>query len=180
MSQLSGETPHEIGPELPREVYDQLRAIAHVRMARERAGHTLEATALVHEALIRLAGDGTNSGIDRPAFFRAAAEAMRRILIDHARARASDKRGGPVAERHRVTLNGLELPDGEDRIVELLALDEAISRLERQSPDAAAVVRLRFYAGLSVDETAETLNLAPRSVDRLWAFARASLWKTLH
>jgi RNA polymerase sigma factor (TIGR02999 family) len=162
---------------LPPEVYQQLRSIAHARMANERAGHTLQSTALVHEALMRLAGDGAVCGEDRPAFFRAAAETMRRVLIDHARARAADKRGG---NHHRVMLDSGDRPAGEDKIVELLALDEAISRLEEQNPDAAAVVRLRFYAGLSVDETAETLGLAPRSIDRLWAFARASLWRTLH
>jgi RNA polymerase sigma factor (TIGR02999 family) len=125
-------------------------------------------------------GDGTIAGADRPAFFRAAAETMRRILIDHARARAADKRGGGSEAGHRVQLDGVNDPSVQPRIVELLALDEAISRLEKQAPDAAAVVRLRFYAGLSVDETAEALHLSPRSVDRLWAFARASLWQALH
>jgi RNA polymerase sigma factor (TIGR02999 family) len=168
-------------PALPREVYEQLRAIAHARMVAERAGHTLQSTALVHEALMRLAGDGgTICGADRPAFFRAAAETMRRVLIDHARARAADKRGGGTNAGHRVQLDGVNDPSVEPKIVELLALDEAIVRLEKQSADAAAVVRLRFYAGLSVDEIAETLNVAPRSVDRLWAFARASLWRMLH
>jgi RNA polymerase sigma factor (TIGR02999 family) len=146
-------------------------------MAKERAGHTLQSTALVHEALIRLAGDGAICGTDRPAFFRAAAETMRRILIDHARARAAEKRGG---NHHRVMLDSGDGPAVEDKTVELLALDEAIVRLEKESPDAAAVVHLRFYGTLSVDEIAETLKLAPRSVDRLWAFARASLWRTLH
>src|SRR5262249_15771181 len=129
---------------LPREVYEQLRAIAHARMTKERAGHTLQSTALVHEALIRLAGAAAIAGADRPAFVRAAAETMRRILIDHARARAAEKRGGG-AGNHRVELDGVALPSADGKIVELLALDEAIVRLERQSPDAAAVVRLRFY-----------------------------------
>jgi len=105
------------------------------------------------------------------------------VLIDHARARAAGKRGGRSGGGgavHPVQLDGANDPSVDPKIVELLALDEAIVRLEKQSPDAAAVVRLRFYAGLSVDEIAETLNVAPRSVDRLWAFARASLWRTLH
>jgi RNA polymerase sigma factor (TIGR02999 family) len=174
------ETPPLSDGELPREVYEQLHAIARVRMANERKGHTLQATALMHEALMRFLDDGRIGGIDRPTFFRAAAETMRRILIDHARARARDKRGGAGAARHRVTLDGIEVPANEEKIIEILALDEAICRLKEQSSDAATVVQLRFYAGLSVDETAETLGLSPRSVDRLWAFARASLWRTLH
>jgi DNA-directed RNA polymerase specialized sigma24 family protein len=85
-----------------------------------------------------------------------------------------------VSARHRVTLDGIDVPTSDPKIVDILALDEAICRLKEQSNDAAAVVTLRFYAGLSVDETAEALGLSPRSVDRLWAFARASLWRTLH
>jgi RNA polymerase sigma factor (TIGR02999 family) len=176
----STNTPQGSGADLPREVYDQLRAIAQVRMAKERAGHTLQATALVHEALMRLSDDGKIGGADRPTFFSTAAEVMRRILIEHARARAREKRGGPVAGRHRVSFDGIEIPVANGKSLDILALDEAICRLEEQSPEAAQVVRLRFYAGLSVDETAETMAVSPRSIDRLWAFARASLWRTLH
>jgi RNA polymerase sigma factor (TIGR02999 family) len=152
-------------------IYDQLRAIAQQNMNNERASHTLEATALVHEAYLRLVG-GQDLGWDsRGHFFTAAAEAMRRILIEHARARKRIKRGG---ERQRVPLTGLNLSDEHDA-EEILAVDEAFGRLEKEDPSAANVVRLRFFAGLSVAETAAALNISERSVAREWAFARAWL-----
>jgi RNA polymerase sigma factor (TIGR02999 family) len=127
---------------------------------------------------VRLAGSaGRPALFDNAAhFYVAAAEAMRRILIDHARARGTDKRGG---QKVRLNLSSvLDLaaaPESE----EIVALDEALSRLEQQTPEAAAVVRLRFYAGLSVDETAEAMGIAPRTVDREWAYARAWLFREL-
>ena len=155
--------------------YEQLRALAHKHMAGERAGHTLQATALVHEVYLKLLQGGAAPWQSRKQFFFAAAEAMRRILIDHARARAGLKRGGG---RKRVPLGGIDVATDE-QMPEILALDEAVSRLEKVSPDVAAVVRLRFYAGLSVEETAEVLGVSPRTVKREWTYARARLFREL-
>ena len=130
-------------------VYDQLRAVAQQRMNSERPEHTLQATALVHEAFLRLVGPRQIPWESQGHFYAAAAEAMRRILIDHARARKREKRGG---ERQKVALNVVDLAKAENPD-EILALDEAFARLEGQEPEAAAVVRLRFFAGLSVAET---------------------------
>ena len=173
-------------------VYEELRQLAAARMAGERRDHTLGATALVHEAWIRLAGPGGPGHWEgRAHFFHAAAEAMRRILIDHARARATQKRGGGGrgggegkgkgaggGRISRIPPDVLELAAHADS-EEILALDEAVSRLEAQSAEAAEVVRLRFYAGLSVDDTAAALGTSARSVNRLWAFARAWLFREL-
>lgn len=177
MIEHSTNLPLTDGDALSAELYEQLRAIAHVRMTRERAGHTLQTTALVHEALLRMTQNGRITASARPQFFCAAAESMRRILIDHARANGREKRGG---KRRRVSLDDLDPAGKAEAPLDILALDDAICRLESQVPDAAAVVRLRFYAGLSVDETAEALNLSARSVDRLWVYARARLWRALN
>ena len=158
-------------------VYDQLRELARHRMAEERAGHTLQATALVHEAYLRLVGDRPAGWAGRAHFFHAAAEAMRRILIEHARGRGRVKRGGG-AERQRVPLSVIDLA-AENDSGEILDLDDAVCRLEQQSPDVAAVVRLRFYAGLTIEETAEALGISPQSVKRDWAYARAWLFHQL-
>lgn len=156
-------------------VYDELRALARAQLRHERPEHSLQATALVHEAYLRLLGDRRPPWTDRQHFFRTAAEAMRRILIEHARKRSRIRRGGdPV----RVDLSGLDLAR-EDDLDQVLALDEAFRRLEQQDPRAADVVRLRFYAGLSVEETAEVTGLSERSVKREWAFARAWLYDAL-
>jgi RNA polymerase sigma factor (TIGR02999 family) len=155
-------------------VYEELRAMARRRMAREGAGHTLQTTALVHEAYLKLAPDRRFA--DRGHFFRAAAIAMQRILIEHARGKGRTKR---APQGKRVPINNvLDLaasPDSE----QIVALDEAIGRLEQESPQTAAVVRQRFYCGLSIDETAEALNLSPRTVDREWTYARAWLYRCL-
>lgn len=156
-------------------VYDHLRGIARQRMAAERADHTLQPTALVHEAYLRLVGERDLPWQNRAHFFAAAAEAMRRILLDHAKARGRFKRGGG---RRAAAASLAELAAAEDPD-EILALDEAFRRLDSESPQAAAVVRLRFYGGLSVDETAAALEISPRQVDRLWAFARAWLFRAL-
>jgi RNA polymerase sigma factor (TIGR02999 family) len=168
--------PHAAQALLPL-VYEQLRDLARHRMAEERAGHTLQATALVHEAFLRLVGDRPAGWAGRAHFFHAAAEAMRRILIEHARARGRVKRGGG-AERQRVPLSVVDLATESDP-GEILDLDEAICRLDQQSPDVAAVVRLRFYAGLTIEETAEALGISPQSVKRDWAYARAWLFHQL-
>ena len=156
-------------------VYQELRRLAAQRLADERPGHTLQPTALVHEAYLRLIGDDGRRWADRTHFFRAAAESMRRILIDHARAKRGPKRGGA---RNRVPLDLAELAaeaDGD----EILAVTEAISRLEAQNPEVAEIVRLRFYVGLTVEETAQALGVSERTVYRDWTFARAWLIREL-
>lgn len=158
-------------------VYAQLRELARQKMAQERDGHTLQTTALVHEAYLRLFGEGQVRFESRQHFFRAAAEAMRRILIEHARARGRVKRGG---RSRRVPLDLADAAAELNRD-DILALDDLIDKLEQKSPDAATVVRMRFYVGLSIDETAAALALNPRTVDREWKYARAWLfreWKT--
>jgi RNA polymerase sigma factor (TIGR02999 family) len=152
-------------------VYAELRAIAGAQLRRERPDHSLQATALVHEAYLRLFGLSQPSWNDRRHFFNAAAEAMRHVLIDHARKRRRAKRGG---EQTRVPLSSVNLALDHDP-GDLLALDDAIERLERQDPRAAEVIRLRFFAGLSVEETATALEVSPRTVKREWAYARAWL-----
>ncbi len=156
-------------------VYEQLRELARRRMTDERAAHTLQATALVHEAYLRLVGNRQVPWSGRAHFFAAAAEAMRRILIDHARAHRGPKRGNG---QRPVPLSVLDLAVA-DQSAEILSLDEAVSRLEAVSGDLAQVVRLRFYAGLSVEEAAEVIGVAPRTVERRWAAARAWLFREL-
>lgn len=156
-------------------VYEQLKAIAAARMRAERSGHTLQATALVHEAYLKLVGDREVSWQNRAHFFAAAAEAMRRILIDHARKRKSEKRGGGMA-RVPITVVDLATENDPDQI---LALEEALAQLEREDPRAAQIVNLRFFAGLSVEETVEATGLSKRTVMREWAFARTRLFELL-
>ncbi len=156
-------------------VYAQLRAVAQLRMAGERKDHTLQATALVHEAYLKLVGSRDVPWANQAHFYAAAAEAMRRVLLDHAKAKGREKRGG---KQNRVPLNVVDLANIGDS-QEILALDDAICRLEQQEPEAGQVVRLRFYAGLSIDDTAAALGLAPRTVDRRWQFARAWLFREL-
>lgn len=156
-------------------VYDQLRRIAQQQMEGERKGHTLQATALVHEVYLRLLGDEQLSWSSKAHFYKAAADAMRRILIDHARARGAKKRGG----RHkRVAANLTELISDENP-AEFLAVDEAVSRLKVEEPRAGSIAHLRLYAGLSVAEVAEALEVPLRTVERDWAFARTWLYERL-
>jgi RNA polymerase sigma factor (TIGR02999 family) len=154
-------------------VYDQLRDIARQRLKQERRGHTLGATALVHEAWLRLVPDARVAANSRAHFFATAAEAMRRILIDHARTRGRVKRGGERGRRPDI--GGVLDLAAEEKIADAVALDELICRLEIEDAQAAAVVRLRFYAGLSIDETASALGVSPRTVKRDWAYARSWL-----
>ena len=150
-------------------VYDELRQMAAAQMVREKPGHTLDATALVHEAYLRLVGD--QHFANRRHFFAACAEAMRRILVESARRRSRLKRGG---ERVRVDLDATALaPAAPD--AGLLAVDEALSRLAEADPTAAELVKLRYFAGLSIPQAAEALGIGARSADRLWAYARAWL-----
>lgn len=173
-------SPAERSERLLALVYEQLREMARRQMARERSDHTLEATALVHEAYLRLVGQHSVSWESRRQFFFAASRAMQQILIEHARARGRAKRGGGAAgtrARH-VPINIFERAQESDA-AEILALNDAFCRLEVEEPEAAAVVRMRFFAGLSGDETAAVLAISPRQVDRLWAFARAWLFRAL-
>lgn len=155
--------------------YQELRRLAHQMFARERAGQTLQATALVNEAFLRLRDCGDATAADPVRFRRAAAVAMRRILVDHARSRGALRRGGG---RLPASLDSVELAAAGD-FVQVLAVDEAIERLATESPELAEVVRLRFYAGLDVAEAARTLERSERSVQRDWTFAKARLYRFL-
>ena len=156
-------------------VYGRLRSLAHARLAGERRGHTLGATALIHEVWLRLAGQEPIPWTGRAHFFAVAAEAMRRVLVDHARSRGRIKRGGG---RTKLPLEAVELATEGDP-TDFLAVDEALRRLEGWDERAAEVAKLRFYAGLSAAESAEVLGISVRSVHREWAAARAFLQKAL-
>ncbi len=156
-------------------VYEELRALAQNRMGGERAQHTLQATALVHEAYMRLVRDRDMQWRNRRHFFGAAAEAMRRVLVDHARRVKSEKRGGERA-RLSISVGGLAREDDPEL---LLALDDAISKLEGEDPRSAEVARLRFFAGLANEDVAKALDVSQRTVARDWAYARARLMELL-
>ncbi len=157
-------------------VYDELRKLAALRLAHEFPGQTLQPTALVHEAYLRLVGEGEEPHWDsRGHFFSAAAEAMRRILVENARRKGSQKRGGGVA-RTRIDLNQLAVPEVRE---DLLALDEALDLLAAADADAARLVQLRYFAGLTLSEAAQVLGVSPRTADRLWVYARAWLLQAL-
>ena len=162
--------------ELLAEVYGQLRKIAQRRMMNERPGHTLEATALVHEAYLRLLGSEAPGWSSRAHFYVAASRAMQRILIDHARRKNRLKR---VGTRQPAISNVLDLAN-EESLGEALALDDALARLEEEDPRAALVIRLRFYAGLTVEETAKAIQISERTVMRDWVYARAWLRDALN
>ena len=157
-------------------VYAQLRDLARQQMSGERAGHSLQPTALVHEAWLRLGGHDAARFEGRAHFFGAAAESMRRILVDHARSRNAQKRGG--TERQRLPLDAVELAAADDPGL-VLALDEILGRLEAQDERLAKVVRLRFWAGLGEKEVAEMLGVSERTVRSDWQLARAWLAREL-
>lgn len=151
-------------------VYGELRSMANSGMRRERDGHTLQPTALVNEAFIRLK-PGESSWQNRRHFFGAAAQAMRRILVDHARQKQAEKRGDGL---ERVTLTDLEIgaPEAD---MDVLAVNDALDRLATEEPRLAEMVSLRFFAGMSIADTAQALDLSPATVKRDWVFARAWL-----
>jgi RNA polymerase sigma factor (TIGR02999 family) len=156
-------------------VYDELRRLASQKLASENPGHTLQATALVHEAYLRLVGgDEARQWSSRGHFFAAAAEAMRRILVDAARRKHRQRHGG---EYRRVPLDGVDVAADSDD--ELLALDEEIERLAKQEPIAVQVVKLRYFAGLTIEETAQALDISVRTANRHFAFAKAWLFQRL-
>jgi len=174
-------------------VYDELRRLAAAQMAGEKPGHTLDATALVHEAYIRLVASVEPSGrratedtsglrldarrtfANRRHFFATAAEAMRRILVENARRKAAEKRGGGQV-RHDVAEMDLAIPEAHE---DLLALDEALEKLSRADAQAAQLVQLRYFAGFSLLDSAEVLGVSPRTAHRLWAYARAFLHREM-
>ncbi len=156
-------------------VYSELRRLAARYVRRERPGQSLQATALVHEAYLRLLKDDDLSFQNRAHFLGIAARSMRQILVEHARARDADKRGG---ERRRITLDEA-VAAGEPLDVDLLALDEALERLAQRDAQQSRIVELRFFGGLTNEETAEALGISPATVKRAWAVARAWLFREL-
>ena len=169
---LEAGDPHA-AERLLEQVYGELRALAAARLSREKPGQTLGATALVHEAYLRLVGHDETEWNGRGHFFGAAAEAMRRILIDRARRKLAEKRGGG---RGAVQLGGDVEGAGDPESQNLLALHEALTRLEQADPDKAALVKLRHFAGLSEQQAADALGISRATASRHWAFARAWLY----
>ena len=156
-------------------VYEELRKVAAWKMAGEAAGHTLQPTALVHEAWLRLVGTNEQPWQNRAHFFAAAAEAMRRILVDHARRRQSLKRGGGVEheELHETAIVLTAPPD------EVLAVHEALDKLASEDPSAAELVKLRYFVGMTMEEAATALGLAKRTAENLWTYARVWLHREI-
>jgi RNA polymerase sigma factor (TIGR02999 family) len=156
-------------------VYDELRRLAAARMAQEAAGQTLQPTALVHEAWLRLIGDGDRTWENRGHFFGAAAEAMRRIMIENARRKSRLKRGGGQA---RLNIEDLELAETtpDDKV---LLIDEALERLQAEDPEKTRVVVLKFFGGLTNQEVAASLGVTERTVERQWAYAKAWLFRSI-
>jgi RNA polymerase sigma factor (TIGR02999 family) len=173
--QAMGRGEHRASEELLPLVYDELRRHAANRMSRESAPQTLQPTALVHEAWLRMVGHGSRTWQNRAHFFGAAAEAMRRILIESARRKARLKRGG---DQIQIDLDQIDVAAAspEERI---LLIDEALERLEKQDPEKARVVVLKFFGGHTNHEVAETLGVNERTVERHWAYAKAWLFQSI-
>lgn len=157
-------------------IYDELRRVAAHRMSGEAAGHTLQPTALVHEAWLRISATGIDATLGREHFFASAAEAMRRILVESARRRCAQKRGGgaetlELGEGHWVSMDSPDL---------LLAVDEAVEALAQVDPESARMVNLRYFVGMEMDEVATALGISRRSAERNWTFARAWLRRHLN
>ncbi len=175
LSAIEHGDPHAAAQLLPL-VYDELRTLAVQKLAQEKPGQTLQATALVHEAYLRLVGDGEEPRWDnRRHFFAAAAEAMRRILVENARRKKTHKHGGD-RQRQDLEAEALVAPEPE---VDLLALDAALHRLAEQDPLKARFVELRYFAGLTGDQAAADLGMSASSADRLWVYTRAWLRREL-
>jgi RNA polymerase sigma factor (TIGR02999 family) len=178
LSAIDGGDPHAAEQLLPL-VYDELRQLAAARLAQEKPGQTLQATALVHEAYLRLVGAENQQQWDsRGHFFAAAAEAMRRILVEQARKKARFKRGGDLQRvAHHDSEIAMASPDSTE--TDTLALDEALTRLSEQHPEKARLVQLRYFAGLTVDQAAAALGISPATADRQWAYARVWLLREM-
>ena len=157
-------------------LYDELRRLAAHKLSQETPGQTLQATALVHEAYIRLVGDASASWENRHHFFGAAAEAMRRILIENARRKKSQKRGGG---HQRVDIDKADVPVDVEDSDDLLALDDALNRLAQSDPVKAELVKLRFFSGLNIDQAADILGISRTSAIRHWSFARIWLLRDI-
>ena len=175
LSQIESGDPNAAEQLLPL-VYEELRKLAAVKLAQEKPGQTLQATALVHEAYIRLVdGQAVNNWNSRGHFFAAAAEAMRRILIEQARGKASLKRGGDL---ERVDLKAVEIAV-DTPAPDVLELDQALTKLAVKHPEKVELVKLRYFAGLTDDEAAAALEISPATADRYWTYARAWLVQEL-
>jgi RNA polymerase sigma factor (TIGR02999 family) len=159
-------------------VYEELRRLARQHMAHERSEHTLQATALVHEAYLRLVGSEDAAWDNRAHFFAAAAEAMRRILIEHARSKNTAKRGGQY-RRVELSEQGASIDSQASDFDDLLALDEALGRLAIESPAKAELVKFRYFAGLTLEESAQAMGISLATAKRHWAFARAWLFNAI-
>jgi RNA polymerase sigma factor (TIGR02999 family) len=158
-------------------VYNELRRIAALQLRQERSEHTLQATAIVHEAYLRLSEESSLRWPSRAHFYAFAAHLIRRILVDHARNRNRLKRGGDL---QRITVAEIEAMADSGESPDLVALDDALTTLETLDPRKAAVVELRFFAGLSIEETAAQLGVSPKTVSREWRLAKAWLFNELH
>jgi RNA polymerase sigma factor (TIGR02999 family) len=175
LSAIEQGDPHAAARLLPL-VYDELRQLASQKLGQEKPGQTLQPTALVHEAYLRLVDVETAQRWDcRGHFFAAAAEAMRRILVDHARRRRSQRRGG-AAKRHSLASLDPAIPAPDE---ELLAVDEALERLQHLDPPKAELVKLRYFAGMTIPEAAQALGISIPTANRYWAYARAWLHEEL-
>jgi RNA polymerase sigma factor (TIGR02999 family) len=174
LNKIGAEDPSAAAELLPL-IYEELRHLARARMANERPNHTLQATALVHEAYLRLTESEQSSWANRAHFFSAAAEAMRRILIDHARRRQAFCHGGG---HEHVPLDGFSIaaPAADD---ELIAVDEAVEKLSRRHPDKGELVKLKYFAGLTTAEAADLLGISEATAKRQWDYARAWLFREI-
>ena len=158
-------------------IHSELRQIARRQMSQERPGHTLQATALINEAYLKLLGQERFEWHNRAHFFAVCAQIMRHILIDHARAHARDKRGGGAI---KVSLNDADAAVmGGEKVEQLMALEDALRSLERVDPQKGRIVELRYFGGLSIEETAEVLNISPRTVRREWQRSKAWLYRMI-
>ncbi len=176
VSQAAPESVALPAEELLALLYQELRLLAAQKLARENAGQTLQATALVHEAWLRLGGDQQAAWKNRAHFFASAAEAMRRILVDNARRKKSERHGGKV---ERVALEGLDIPVAVND-EQLLALNEALDRLAAHDQSKADLVKLKFFAGLTTEEAAKALDISEPTAKRRWAYARAWLFREIN
>ena len=157
-------------------VYEELRTLATAKLRREKPGQTIQATVLVHEAYLRLIGDEHADWQNSAHFFAAAAEAMRRILVEQARHKAAKKHGGDM---NRIELRESSIGTGNEP-VDLIALSDALDRLHAESPDKALLVKLRFFTGLTIQQAAESLNISPSTADRWWTYSRLQIYQWMH